>query len=180
MGKLITSNTWYFAANLPKEAAGRLKEGETAVLRFSGELNRDVEMSVDRIGPTEGGLTLVVFSSNRYLTLTTLLRRQTVELIFESWSGLRIPKEGLRLVETAVPARTPASLRSRPPKPACTPLSTAGPNSARRPSYTRATTTTSSAPWVRDARSCGTGTPSSSTVPASRTDCAWRDNLHSR
>ena len=99
MGKLITSDTWYFAANLPREAADRLTEGESAVLRFSGELNRDVEMTVDRVGATEGDTTLAVFSCNRYLTLTTLLRHQTAELIFESWEGLRIPKEALRLVE---------------------------------------------------------------------------------
>lgn len=97
MGKLITSDIWYFAANLPQTAADRLDEGDTATLRFSGELNRDVSMNVDQIGPTEGSTTLVIFSSNRYLTLTTLLRHQTVELIFESWSGLRIPKEALRL-----------------------------------------------------------------------------------
>lgn len=103
MGKLITSDTWYLAANLPSDSAKRLKEGGAATLRFSGELNRDLEMDVEQIGPAEGGVTLVIFSSNRYLTLTTLLRRQTVELIFESWSGLRIPKEALRLedVETA-------------------------------------------------------------------------------
>lgn len=101
MGKLITSDTWYFAANLPKTAAARLEEGGTATLRFSGELNRDVEMNVEQVGPTEGDRTLVVFSSNRYLTLTTLLRHQTVELIFESWSGLRIPKEALRLIQAA-------------------------------------------------------------------------------
>lgn len=101
MGKLITSDTWYFAANLPKSAAERLEEGDTATLRFTGELNRDVNMNVDRVGPTEGERTLVVFSSNRYLTLTTLLRHQTVELIFESWSGLRIPKEALHLIQTA-------------------------------------------------------------------------------
>lgn len=100
MGKLITSDTWYFAANLPQTAARRLEEGDTASLRFSGDLNRTVEMTVDRIGATEGGKTLVVFSSNRYLTLTTLLRHQTAELVFESWSGLRIPKQALRLVES--------------------------------------------------------------------------------
>ena len=98
LGKLLTSETWYFAANLPKSAAERLVEGRTATLRFSGELNRDVTMLVDRLGPTEEGTTLVVFSSNRYLALTTLLRHQTAELIFESWSGLRIPKEALRLI----------------------------------------------------------------------------------
>ena len=100
MGKLITSDTWYFAANLPQTAARRLEEGDTASLRFSGDLNRTVEMTVDRIGATEGGKTLVVFSSNRYLTITTLLRHQTAELVFESWSGLRIPKQALRLVES--------------------------------------------------------------------------------
>lgn len=100
MGKLITSDTWYFAANLPQTAARRLEEGDTVSLRFSGDLNRTVEMTVDRIGATEGGKTLVVFSSNRYLTLTTLLRHQTAELVFESWSGLRIPKQALRLVES--------------------------------------------------------------------------------
>lgn len=101
MGKLITSDTWYFAANLPETAARRLEEGDAASLRFSGELNRDVEMTVDRVGATEGGKTLVIFSSNRYLALTTLLRHQTAELIFESWSGLRIPKQALRLVDVS-------------------------------------------------------------------------------
>ena len=99
MGKLLTSNTWYFAPNLPKASAARLKEGGTATLRFSGELNREVVMTVEQIGPTEKNQTLVVFSSNRYLILTTLLRYQTVELIFDRWSGLRIPKQALHLVE---------------------------------------------------------------------------------
>ena len=48
---------------------------------------------------------MVVFSSNRYISLTTLLRQQTAALIFESWSGLRVPKEALRLVDTS-PAGT--------------------------------------------------------------------------
>ena len=113
MGKLITSDTWYFAVNLPNESAKRLKEGDTATLRFSGELNRDLRMNVDRIGPTAGDVTLVIFSSNRYLNLTTLLRHQTVELIFESRSGLRIPKEALRLedLETA-DSGAPAATRT--------------------------------------------------------------------
>ncbi len=102
LGKLITSDTWYFAANLPQESAARLREGGSATLRFSGDLNRDVTMKVDRLGPTEHGKTLTIFSSNRYLTYTTLLRSQTAELIFESWSGLRIPKEALRLVDETV------------------------------------------------------------------------------
>ena len=114
LGKLITSDTWYFAANLPAVAARRLEKGQSATLRFSGELNRDVPMTVNRIGATEGGQTLVVFSCNRYLTLTTLLRHQTAELIFSSWSGLRIPKEALRLEEIAPESTSSSSVSADP------------------------------------------------------------------
>ena len=41
----------------------------------------------------------MVFSTDRYLARTTLLRSQTAELIFDSWSGLRVPKEALRMVK---------------------------------------------------------------------------------
>lgn len=99
LGKIITSDRWYFAANLSAQVADRLREGETATLRFSGDFTQDVDMLVEQIGPSEGETVLAVFSSDRYLARTTLLRRQTAELIFDSWSGLRIPKEALRMVK---------------------------------------------------------------------------------
>ena len=98
-GKLITSNRWYFAAVLPLSSAQRLKEGDTALLRFTGDFTQDVDMSVVHISPAEEDEAVVVFSTDKYLSRTTLLRRQTAELIFDSWSGLRIPKSALRLVE---------------------------------------------------------------------------------
>lgn len=57
-------------------------------------------MRVEQVGPTEGEVTLVVFSSDRYLARTTLLRHQTAELIFESFSGLRVPKEAVRMIKS--------------------------------------------------------------------------------
>ena len=88
---------WYFAAALPQEVADTLSEGSTVTMRFTGDFTQDVDMTVEQIGAPEEGECLVVFSSDRYLSQTTLLRQQTAELIFESWSGLRIPKEALRL-----------------------------------------------------------------------------------
>ena len=93
VGKLITSDRWYFAASLPNE-------GGTALLRFTGDFSQDVDMQVEQVGPTEGEVTLVVFSSDRYLARTTLLRHQTAELIFESFSGLRVPKEAVRMIKS--------------------------------------------------------------------------------
>ena len=97
VGKLITSTRWYFAAALPVSVAERLKEGSTATLRFSGDFDQDIDMRVDQIGQAEGDKSVVVFSTDRYLSQTTLLRQQTAELIFNSWSGLRIPKQALRM-----------------------------------------------------------------------------------
>lgn len=99
VGKLITSDRWYFATVLPSEAADRLREGETVLMRFTGDFTQDVDMRVDQVGPTEGDETLAVFSSDRYMAQTTLLRRQTAELIFESWTGLRVPKEAVHMVK---------------------------------------------------------------------------------
>lgn len=103
LGKLILGLRWYFAASLPTQAAGRLKEGETALLRFSGDFTQDVDMLVEKIGSPDGDRVLVVFSSERYLSRTTLLRHQTAELIFQDYTGLRIPKEALRLVAEEPP-----------------------------------------------------------------------------
>lgn len=97
VGKLITATRWYFASALPVSVAERLKEGSTATLRFTGDFDQDIDMRVDQIGEAEGDKSVVVFSTDRYLSQTTLLRQQTAELIFNSWSGLRIPKQALRM-----------------------------------------------------------------------------------
>lgn len=97
VGKLITATRWYFASALPGSVAERLKQGGTATLRFTGDFDQDIDMRVDQIGEAEGDKSVVVFSTDRYLSQTTLLRQQTAELIFNSWSGLRIPKQALRM-----------------------------------------------------------------------------------
>ncbi len=102
LGKLIVSNLWYFAAAFPADITQRLDKGDTALLRFTGDFTQDVPMTVEKISKPEDDMVTVIFSSNRYLSQTTLLRRQSVELIFDSWSGLRIPKSALRLVEKTV------------------------------------------------------------------------------
>ena len=96
LGKVITSNRWLFAALIPAGAAEQLQAGDTVTLRFTGDFSQDVDMRVEQVGEPEGEQAVAVFSSDRYLEQTTLLRRQTAQLIFDSQSGLRIPKVALR------------------------------------------------------------------------------------
>lgn len=102
LGKIITANRWHLAVNLPDEAAERLSLGKTAVVRFAGDFSRDVDMRVDSISKPQEGRCMVLLSTDRYLASTTLLRRQTVEIIFESNQGLRVPKDAVHILTETV------------------------------------------------------------------------------
>lgn len=97
IGKLITNSTWYFACTLPEEEAQRLVEGRTITVRFSRDWSGEVDMEVERMSDPEDGKVVVVLSADKFLSDTTLLRRQTVELVFDTVSGIRLPKEALRV-----------------------------------------------------------------------------------
>lgn len=85
--KLITDTTWYFICPLSEADASRLLEGGTVTARFSRDWSGEVKMTVERISAPENGRVAVTLSSTRFLSNTTLLRRQTVDLIFSSQSG---------------------------------------------------------------------------------------------
>ncbi len=101
-GKLITSQKWSFVTALGQDYASRLKIGQTVTLGFTGDFNQEVSMLVEHIGEGENGRHTVVFSSDQFLSRTTLLRAQSAELIYASYTGLRVPKTALRMVEQTV------------------------------------------------------------------------------
>ena len=99
VGKLITGDTWYFAANLPAAEAESLREGSRVSVRFANGLDRDMEMRVRSISREEDGQRTLVLESGEYLALTTLLRHQTAQVICRTYEGIRVPKNAVR-VET--------------------------------------------------------------------------------
>ena len=101
VGKLITSDTWYFAANLRESEAAALSAGGRVTIRFAGGLVQDLEMTVQSVSQPEGGRAAVVLRSDEYLSLTTLLRHQTAQLIVRTYEGIRVPKNAVRVVEEA-------------------------------------------------------------------------------
>lgn len=102
VGKLITGTTWYFVCALPEADAQRLVEGRSINIRFSRDWSGEVSTTIERVGDVENGRCAVVFSCTKYLSDTTLLRRQTVELVFSSVTGIRVPKEALRVEQQTV------------------------------------------------------------------------------
>ena len=98
VGKLISSDKWYFAAVVTQEEGERLEQSKSLTLRFAGDFTQDVPMTVEKVNQDGQGQAVVLLSSDRYLEQTTLLRRETAELIFNSRTGLRVPKSALRMV----------------------------------------------------------------------------------
>lgn len=98
IGKLITGSTWYFATTVDDAAAKRLEEGKSYTLSFSGDFDKELSMKLERLGSSEGGRRVAVFSSDRYLSQVTLARLSTASLVFERFSGVRAPDKALRVL----------------------------------------------------------------------------------
>lgn len=97
VGKLVYGLKWYFLTLMRTEDVGRMQVGDAITLRFQSGLDRDVDMRVDSISAEESGRRVVVFSSERNLGLTTLLRQQNAQIIFESYAGVRVPRSAVRV-----------------------------------------------------------------------------------
>ena len=97
IGKLITGDAWYFAAVVEPETANRLRVGETITVAFSRDYTGEAVMTVDRIGPETDGGCVLILSAERGLKEITLLREQTVALVFTRYTGIRIPKQALHM-----------------------------------------------------------------------------------
>ena len=83
VGKLISSNRWYFAAVVTQEEGERLEQAGKLTLRFAGDFTKEVSMTVEKVNQDDQGQAVVILSSDRYLEQTTLLRRETVEVMAE-------------------------------------------------------------------------------------------------
>ena len=117
VGKLIYGDTWYYAAAVDADAAGRLRAGQAAELRLAKGMTQDAPVQVVSVSREEDGRVAVVLSCDEYLAQTTQLRHQSAELILHSYTGLRIPSTALRLNadgETGVYCVVGVSARFKP------------------------------------------------------------------
>ena len=54
-------------------------------------------MTVEHVSRADNGQAAVVLSSTRYLAQTTLLRRQAADAVLQTYEGLRVPANALRV-----------------------------------------------------------------------------------
>ena len=101
LGKLITEFRWYFAAVMDESDAARLSAGRNITIQFSGAYNAAVDMRVESVGDGDEGECVVVFSSDRSIHEIAALRFVRADVIFDTVSGIRVPREAIHLDEEA-------------------------------------------------------------------------------
>ena len=95
-GKLVEDFNWYFAAVMSSVDAAKLTVGRSATLNFGRWYSGDVAARVLSISPSEDGSVVVVFRCATALADTLAMRTVSAEVVFESYSGIRIPAQAVQ------------------------------------------------------------------------------------
>ena len=95
-GRLVTGDTWYFAALCGADEAAELRTGDTVTLDLQELCGVSPRLTVRFVGPAEDGESAVLLSCDTCLRETLSLRFADAEAVTESLSGLRVPREALR------------------------------------------------------------------------------------
>lgn len=99
IGKIIRGSTWYYVTALPASELKDVREGSHVQLLFARDVYDQIEMRVERVGQNEAGFRLLVLSCSQYMQNVTLLRQQSADVVFNSYQGLRVPKDAVRVDE---------------------------------------------------------------------------------
>ena len=111
-GKLITDSRWYVCCEIPNDKAAVFKRIDEktqkpvisscdVVFPFDGNVR--IEMEVERIiSETDKNTTVLVFSTDEMPENFSYTRSQKIEIISESYSGLRVARQAMRKLDNKV------------------------------------------------------------------------------
>ena len=99
-GKYVFGSRWYYISLIDEQDIDIFEQISSIQMRFVGGYTDELSMTVENISqPDEQGRCVLLLSCNRYMSETSALRRQTVDLIKDQYTGIRIPKQALRVDE---------------------------------------------------------------------------------
>lgn len=99
LGKIIRGFSWYLAAEIPAEQADRLTIGQALRVNFT-QVSMESPVTVYSVIKERNSETaLVVLEGTEFNGEMVSLRQQPVEIILASYTGLRVPKAAIRMVD---------------------------------------------------------------------------------
>lgn len=99
-GKLITDSRWYAVCTVDRKEADPFSTGKHYTVRFPYSYNTSVVMTLDRIiSETDKDYDILVFTTNTMPEGFSYVRKQKMQIVSQSFSGLKVPKEAMRIVD---------------------------------------------------------------------------------
>ncbi|MDR0381038.1 MAG: hypothetical protein LBH86_03465 [Oscillospiraceae bacterium] len=102
LGKLIFGFAWQYAAVIPEAESRSFTPGAQVEMRVGSDEYR-AQARVKRVEPAADGTCLLVLESDRDMINFADLRRQSVRILRESYTGIRIPRGSTRMDEEKGP-----------------------------------------------------------------------------
>lgn len=96
IGGLVEGFEWYFVTAVDEEQASILRERSTVMVRFPSVSSQTLRVSVHEVRKAVGGQALVIFRSGTIEEFYLNARQEEIDIIYNSYSGIRVPKEALR------------------------------------------------------------------------------------
>ncbi|MDO4565744.1 MAG: HlyD family efflux transporter periplasmic adaptor subunit, partial [Oscillospiraceae bacterium] len=97
--KLVSDYRWYFAALLNEATAERLEEGESLSVDFSFSAVEPLPMELLRLEALGEGEWLAVLECDYLTSALCALRLESARINFSSYSGVKVSRSALRLVD---------------------------------------------------------------------------------
>jgi hypothetical protein len=100
VGKLINSPEWYVMSEISSDQLKKFTEGNTYPLTFPYNSDVVIKMKLERIIKENNSESAVlVFKTNTMPDNFNYLRKQSVQIVEESYTGYKIPSNALRVVD---------------------------------------------------------------------------------
>lgn len=100
IGKTVGEYNWYAVCCVPYISVGDISIGDKLNVSFSNTKVSSLVMKVKSISAVEDGLVSIVLQSNEMNSSIAALRKEKIRITVKKYSGLKIPKEALRTIET--------------------------------------------------------------------------------
>ncbi|MDO5141956.1 MAG: HlyD family efflux transporter periplasmic adaptor subunit [Eubacteriales bacterium] len=99
LGKIIQGFRWYLVAEIPVEQASTLRVGQQLRVNFTAA-SLEAPVTVDQIVEERNSETaLLVLEGTTFNSEMVSMREQPIEIIRATYSGLRVPKEAVRVMD---------------------------------------------------------------------------------
>jgi len=93
VGKLVTGLDWYYCVIVDSDKASDFKTGKTVSIDFEASFGKTVNMTVYNVSSPSDGKSVVMFTSNKYISDIAALRTLSGTIHSDEISGILISKD---------------------------------------------------------------------------------------